>query len=158
MTTVQEQQRDAIVNLNASVTMTVSAIRIAVFGIITIAISSMPVWAAENLSCGTSQQEMNACAAEEYKKADAELNLVYRKLLEMDDADGQAKLKSAELAWMKFRDSQCDYLNFRAEGGSAYNQWQFQCITVETNKRIVDLKKFLNCTVSPIFCELGSNN
>jgi uncharacterized protein YecT (DUF1311 family) len=74
----------------------------------------------------TSQMELNQCAGEQYHKADARLNAIYRKALEImqknladaqEQRDAQLikssqqsieKLKAAERAWIQYRDLHCD--------------------------------------------------
>jgi len=56
---------------------------------------------------GTTQFEMNVCAAEELKRADAELNRVYQQLLKAVEGDKRAtaKIKAAEREWIVYRDA-----------------------------------------------------
>lgn len=55
----------------------------------------------------TTQLQMNACAADELKRADAELNTAYQALLakRKSDAVAVAKTRDAQRAWVKFRDA-----------------------------------------------------
>lgn len=72
------------------------------------------------------QGEMNACANSEAARADAQLNRMYRKLLAQ--AAGQpealAKIKSAQRAWLTYRDAYMDAMfpakDKQAEYGSIY--------------------------------------
>ncbi len=56
----------------------------------------------------STQVEMNACAHEEFKKEDAELNRVYQEVLKKhkDDLVFIKKFREAQRAWLKFRDAQ----------------------------------------------------
>jgi uncharacterized protein YecT (DUF1311 family) len=56
------------------------------------------------------QVEMNACAGEEYKAADAELNRVYQAVLKKykDDAKFVTKLRAAQRAWVAYRDAEVE--------------------------------------------------
>lgn len=66
-----------------------------------------------------SQAEMNQQAAGEFKKADAELNRVYARVLAELDDEGRAKLKAAQRAWVVFRDAEAAYqMDLEARGGS----------------------------------------
>src|SRR5437899_11516633 len=57
-----------------------------------------------------SQAEMNFCWGNEYKAADARLNEAYRQFAsKLDDAE-KAQLKNAQLAWLKYRDANCDFV------------------------------------------------
>jgi uncharacterized protein YecT (DUF1311 family) len=55
-----------------------------------------------------SQPELNACAADDFKKADKELNATWQALLrkEADDKVFIAKLRTAQKAWLAFRDAE----------------------------------------------------
>jgi uncharacterized protein YecT (DUF1311 family) len=62
----------------------------------------------ENDPCkGNTQYEMNMCAGQELKRADAELNRVYQQLLKAVEGDKLAtsKIKTAEQAWIVYRDA-----------------------------------------------------
>jgi uncharacterized protein YecT (DUF1311 family) len=63
------------------------------------------------------QLDMSRCADAQYRKADAELNRVYQQLVRASGGS-DAKLKAAQLAWLKFRDAECDYEASQYEGGS----------------------------------------
>lgn len=66
-----------------------------------------------------SQGEMNQEAAASFKKADAELNRTYTKLLASLDDEARAKLKAAQRAWVVFRDAEAEYqMDAEARGGS----------------------------------------
>jgi uncharacterized protein YecT (DUF1311 family) len=62
------------------------------------------------LAFGQTQQEMNAQAARGMDKAEAELNTVYRKVLQLYAADTVfiRKLRIAERIWVQFRDAQIE--------------------------------------------------
>jgi len=82
------------------------------------------------------QAELNQCFGEQFKKADAHLNIVYRKILafmqdNLSDAQRRAatdemknyeaavdKLKAAEKAWIQYRDLHCDAARHEVWGGS----------------------------------------
>lgn len=66
------------------------------------------------------QAEMNAEAAAEFKKADAALNAAYKKVMAGQDADGAAKLKAAQKAWLVFRDAQAAFEAASSEGGTIH--------------------------------------
>lgn len=72
------------------------------------------------------QSEMNACASDEAARVDADLNEVYHKLLSQAGNQEQAvaKIKTAERAWIAYRDAYMDAMypakNKQAEYGSIY--------------------------------------
>src|SRR6266496_765235 len=67
------------------------------------------------------QVEMNECQDREYKKVDAALNTVYKQLMaKIDDEGERASLKTAQLAWIKFRDADCEFESYLNKGGTIY--------------------------------------
>ena len=93
-----------------------------------------------NLSFGQTQLEMNQTADLKFKKADAELNLVYNKLIKILNKKEKQLLIKAEKDWIKFRDSHCDFEGSQYEGGSIYPLVYSNCLTELTCKRIAELK------------------
>lgn len=91
----------------------------------------------------TTQSAMNICAEDEYKKADAELNRVYRQLLPKLEAAHQEKLKAAQRAWLAFRDAHCECEAFAFDGGSMQPLMRFSCLDGETHTRTQQLQAFL---------------
>jgi len=102
--------------------------------------------------------ELNQCAGEQYHKADARLNAVYRKVLEIKDKallearnhndsdlikynqQSLNKLKAAERAWIQYRDLHCDAVRHEYEDGSMSPMiWGF-CMAQTTLDRIEELK------------------
>ena len=90
-----------------------------------------------------SQFEATECSAREYKRADAELNRVYQQVMRQEDKDGQARLKTAQLAWIKFRDTECEYESGDYIGGTIQPMVENFCLTSVTNERTQQLKEIL---------------
>lgn len=92
--------------------------------------------------CGDlmTQQEMNRCAGDEYRKADAELNKVYQQTMAKLTPEHKPKLKAAQLVWIQFRDAHCDCEAFTFDGGSMQPLIKFTCLESETQHRIQQLK------------------
>ena len=101
------------------------------------------------------QAEMNACRAEEYRKADAHLNAVYKRLLssmesDLAEAHGPADigwdqqeirdLKDAEHAWINYRDLHCAAARFETEPGTISPARWSVCMTIVTDHRIEEMK------------------
>ena len=104
------------------------------------------------------QQELNECSGEQYRKADARLNALYSKLmglLEKDLAEAQRKndadqknhdetaiqkLKAAERAWIQYRDLHCDAARHQFAGGSMGPMVWADCMAETTEHRVVELK------------------
>ena len=90
-----------------------------------------------------SQYEATQCAGREYKQADAELNKVYQQVLRQEDKDGQTRLKTAQLAWLKFRDTECEYEAGDYIGGTMRPMVAAFCLAAVTNDRTKQLKEVL---------------
>ncbi|HJR05688.1 MAG TPA: lysozyme inhibitor LprI family protein [Pyrinomonadaceae bacterium] len=89
------------------------------------------------------QFELNQCAARARDKADAELNKVYRELMKDAGTTERAKLRAAQLAWLKFRDAHCDYESVGNKGGSIYPMVVSFCLAGVTNARVKQLQEIL---------------
>lgn len=87
-----------------------------------------------------SQAEMNICWGNEYKKADAELNQVYRKLVGMLDEEQKAQLKEAQLAWISYRDKNCEFVADMYKGGSLRPTVLATCLLDVTDNRTTELR------------------
>jgi uncharacterized protein YecT (DUF1311 family) len=92
------------------------------------------------------QNTMNRCAGEDYQAADRKLNDVYSKVMTaLDDAGYKAKLKSAQRAWIQYRDTECIFEVAENEGGSIYPLVYSGCLTRLTNARTKELQLYLTC-------------
>lgn len=92
----------------------------------------------------TTTIEINACAAESYRQADAQLNRVYDELMaQLDDANRE-KLVEAQLAWIEFRDANCEWEAFRFEGGTIQPSMRLGCLERLTRDRTLTLQNYAN--------------
>ncbi len=100
------------------------------------------------------QAGMNACADAEYRREDARLNGQYGKIAARlaDDAEGKARLKAAERAWIAFRDAECAFSTAAASDGSAYPMLLSQCRAELTRTRADQLGKYLSCEEGDMSC------
>ncbi|WP_286826537.1 lysozyme inhibitor LprI family protein [Microcystis sp. LSC13-02] len=89
------------------------------------------------------QSEMNICASIAYQNADRKLNQVYRQLLPKLSASRKQKLISAQQAWIKFRDSSCEFETSAYEGGSIAPMIYSNCLADVTEQRTKDLQRYL---------------
>jgi uncharacterized protein YecT (DUF1311 family) len=87
-----------------------------------------------------SQAEMNICWGKEYKAADVVLNQVYRQLLAMVEDEQKAQLKEAQLAWLEYRDKNCDFVADEYKGGSIRPAILATCLLNMTNNRTTELR------------------
>jgi uncharacterized protein YecT (DUF1311 family) len=93
-----------------------------------------------NHSFAQTQLEMNETANSQYKKADAELNKVYKQLMNILDKNEKPLLIQAEKDWIKFRDSHCKFEASQYEGGSIKPLIYSTCLEELTRKRITAIK------------------
>jgi uncharacterized protein YecT (DUF1311 family) len=86
------------------------------------------------------QYEMNQCAGKAFRAADATLNEVYRKLVSMLNEDEKAQLKDAQTAWLKYRDTNCEFVADEYKGGSIRPLILATCLGNMTKSRTAELK------------------
>jgi uncharacterized protein YecT (DUF1311 family) len=100
---------------------------------------------AQNPNCNNpqTQSEMNICASIAYQNADRKLNQVYRQLLPKLSAARKQKLITAQQAWIKFRDSSCEFERSAYEGGSLAPMIYSNCLANVTEQRTKDLRRYL---------------
>ena len=89
------------------------------------------------------QSQMNICASIAYQNADRKLNQVYRQLLPKLSAARKQKLIAAQQAWIKFRDSSCEFERSAYEGGSMAPMIYGFCLADVTEQRTKDLQRYL---------------
>ncbi|UIJ94212.1 lysozyme inhibitor LprI family protein [Sinorhizobium meliloti] len=102
------------------------------------------------------QMDLNICADQDYRAADAELNKTYRlavaamqatdkELGDIDAAHAGAleALKKAQRAWIGYRDGQCELAGFEARGGSMEPMLVSGCLAELTRKRTAELKELM---------------
>jgi uncharacterized protein YecT (DUF1311 family) len=91
-----------------------------------------------------SQQEMNAEAAESFKKADKELNEVYAKVLANLDDQAKENLKKSQRAWVAWRDAEAAFrADAEARGGSMWPLVHEGIRSRLTKERVKGLKELL---------------
>jgi uncharacterized protein YecT (DUF1311 family) len=100
------------------------------------------------------QADMNQCAAEDYRKADAAMNAQWAEtraaMLAWDKAsppsgdNGAAKrLLASQRAWLAYRDAACDVEGYSAEGGSMQPLMISSCLAELTKRRTEELKSLV---------------
>ena len=103
---------------------------------------------ADDVDCNkaVTQNDMNICADKDYQAADKKLNDVYRKVAAaLGDKATQAKLKTAEKAWIQYRDTECTFEVAENEGGTIYALVYAGCVTRLTDARTKELQAYLAC-------------
>lgn len=105
------------------------------------------------------QMGLDECAGAAYKKADAELNLVYGRIVARltKDAGTKAKLVTAQKAWITFRDTECAFRASAVEGGSMYAMAMALCLADATKQRVAELRPLLSCQEGDTTCPVPSS-
>lgn len=99
-----------------------------------------------------SQMQLNQEAGTDLQKADRQLNDVYKKLLAVTSADWKAKLTQAQLAWITFRDRECEFETIATVGGSIHGMMVANCQTRLTLQRVGELERLLKCQEGDLSC------
>ncbi|MCB1464846.1 MAG: DUF1311 domain-containing protein [Nitratireductor sp.] len=120
------------------------------------ALPGMPALAQEpNCADPQTQADMTICAGKDYQKADAELNEVWAEAMagakENDLLGGaddgrpayEEALRSAQRAWIGFRDAHCAYAGYAARGGSMEPMLVNQCLARLTEERTMQLRQLI---------------
>src|SRR5262245_13391065 len=99
---------------------------------------------------GDTTYEMKQCSAKKYKQADDELNRVYQLLMsKLDDEGHKTSLKTAQQAWLKYRDGNCDFESYLNRGGSIYSIVVTSCMTSMTTSRTKEMKEQIKALDNP---------
>jgi uncharacterized protein YecT (DUF1311 family) len=88
--------------------------------------------------------EFNYCAQLNYEAADDELNAVYNQLKGQLDSIAQERLTDAELAWIDYRDAQCDFEVRDRVNTTGYGASLSDCLARITEQRTEELKRQMN--------------
>lgn len=87
---------------------------------------ALPAWGADEVTCNDAgtQQELNACAADDLKRADKALNDTYAALVKKESGDPVfiRKLRAAQRAWIAFRDAELE-ATFACKEENPYVCW-----------------------------------
>jgi uncharacterized protein YecT (DUF1311 family) len=100
--------------------------------------------ATADCSNAATQTELDACAKSVYESADAKLNDTYQKLASSLNEGDRQLLTDAELAWIEFRDQNCDFEQSLFEGGSVQPTVYYSCLERMTKARTQQLESQFN--------------
>jgi uncharacterized protein YecT (DUF1311 family) len=90
------------------------------------------------------QVELNHCADKAWRSADAELNRVYRVLIDLVEDQQAVRLRAAQRAWLPFRDAHCEVEASTYEGGSMRPMVLSFCMADVTRQRTAQLQAHLD--------------
>jgi uncharacterized protein YecT (DUF1311 family) len=100
--------------------------------------------AQSRITCANSQSnvEYKECQHRSYAAADKKLNKVYKRVISRLSGVEKQKLISAQLAWIKFRNNNCDFETYGSMKGSGYSGFVSECLERMTNSRIQELENW----------------
>lgn len=97
-----------------------------------------------NCNRATATAEINECASRLVKAADRKLNQVYQQLRPKLNRKQRQRLTQAQLNWIKFRDTTCEYERGEWSNGTGATSAQLFCLARVTEQRTVDLQRYLD--------------
>lgn len=99
-----------------------------------------------------SQGEMNAQADARSKAADRALNVQYQSTMAALTPATRTRLRSAQRAWISFRDLECKFQSAGVQGGSVYPMIHAQCVERLTRERTSQLMASSQCPEGDLSC------
>ncbi|MBC5993754.1 lysozyme inhibitor LprI family protein [Pontibacter cellulosilyticus] len=99
--------------------------------------------AKQNCEDPQTQLEMNICAAEDFKRVDAELNKVYKEIVSKLEPNSKGLMVKAQKSWLVVRDNHCGLYEQFYQGGSIMPLMLYTCKTELTQNRIKELRMIL---------------
>jgi len=94
--------------------------------------------------CSTgNMREMNECLSEAYEKVNLRMNEAYQRLLQ--SLKNPEPLQRAQVAWLNFRETQCDFEIPREWTGSEIPYSRNSCLIDHTERRVRDLERVVPC-------------
>lgn len=93
-----------------------------------------------NCANPTSNIEYKECAHRDYLAADRQLNQVYKQIISSLKGEEKQQLIGAQLAWIKFRDTNCSFEVYRNLGGTGYGGFLSNCLERTTKARTKELQ------------------
>ncbi len=107
---------------------------------------STPLWAqnaAPDCDNAMTQSDMNACAYQDYQAADEALNETYAWAMKRARAyenGSDTALRTAQRAWIPYRDAACAAEAKLYEGGSIRPLIEYSCLATLTKRRSDDMR------------------
>jgi uncharacterized protein YecT (DUF1311 family) len=107
-----------------------------------LAMGALPTKAQSAPTCAEAktQLEINQCKGKEFAQADAQLNRIYRQQLKRLSRPDRDRLITAELAWIEFRDAECQFRADKYKGGSIWPTIYSHCKTQLSQARTAELQ------------------
>ncbi|MGI0494689.1 lysozyme inhibitor LprI family protein [Alkalinema pantanalense CENA528] len=107
--------------------------------------------ASVNCDKPVTQLDMNFCSAWDAEVSDRQLNRAYKQLRDQYRKQNDQHFKkrdnylvNSQLAWIKYRDTHCQWIASRFDGGSAQPMLYSSCIATVTQQRTNELQEELD--------------
>ncbi len=97
-----------------------------------------------NCSKAVTTPELKYCSLLFYQAADKKLNQAYRRVITNLKGEQKQLLVNGQLAWIKFRDNNCDFEVYASRGGTGYEIFRNGCLERLTKQRTQDLENYLS--------------
>lgn len=101
---------------------------------------------AQRVNCSNAQTtvEMKYCSQQSYQAADKQLNQAYQKVISSIKGEQKGLLTTAQQAWIRFRDNNCNFEVYANRGGTGYEIFRNGCLERLTQQRTKDLQDYLS--------------
>ena len=101
---------------------------------------------AQRVNCSNAQTtvEMKYCSQQSYQTVDKQLNQVYQQVISSIKGEQKQLLTTAQQAWIKFRDNNCNFETYLNRGGTGYEIFRNGCLERLTQQRTKDLRDYLS--------------
>jgi uncharacterized protein YecT (DUF1311 family) len=93
------------------------------------------------------QVQTNLCSRGDYEKADTEMNLAFKQLIQElagFETNHSPKFEEAQSLWLKYRDANCESEADIYKGGSIRPTIYYSCLAALTRERTNRIKLFLD--------------
>ena len=102
-------------------------------------VCTSPAAAPDCDSPNATQADLTECTRALYTAADADLNLAYETLRASLTHAEQDALRTAQRAWLNFRDLECSFVAAKFAGGSAERMEHYGCLLQLSEQRTAQL-------------------
>jgi uncharacterized protein YecT (DUF1311 family) len=121
-----------------------AALVLIVFLSATLGFETDPTTAQPQINCANpvSNIEYKECAYRAYVASDKKLNQIYKQIVSTLGGKEKQHLIDAELAWIKYRDANCDFEVYRNLGGTGYGGFLSNCLKRMTSARTKELQNW----------------
>ncbi len=101
---------------------------------------------AQRINCSQAQStpELKYCSQQSYQAADKKLNQAYQQVISSIRGEQKQLLTTAQQAWIKFRDNNCNFETYLNRGGTGYEIFRNGCLERLTTQRTKDLQDYLS--------------